>query len=770
MHSSNQVLINVEPYPIDRILFLDFEWSLRKDQFGEFPMLAASFVDSEGASTVLLREDFLVDGNYKAAEYKILCKIIDKIAEYDYSIGFYSTGIRAYNPRTKKMAGRDSDLIQLHRRLERFGMISPVRQSEYTKVPYIAGYDNSVSGLPHLHIDAYQLFINQVIKNSIYKGAYSANDLDTIGKAIVGRGKYNGMKGVDFESLTDLDEKRKYALADSQLLKDCITANNYELLHVLNSISNLTGVSFRDVCKSKGVSKLWTPVLDELIRIKISDVKNGNVAFDQKLVDTWINYYHRPTYKQQEEPIILEDPDDLDDEEANNKDETRYIGGLVLTPKPAAYKDVLVFDVASLYPTMIIEYNLSFDSVNCGHDECNTNKVPSQLFSFDSNDQEVDEYTSLSRNDPVPILSSIKTKRQKDKNWHICLKHIGLFAEQTNYYRAKRLEFKELAKDKSGLCSKDQLREFEMNAASFKILMNGGYGYSGFRYAKYENVAMAELVTRYGRYTLRQIVNIAASEFGLQVIYGDTDSVFTICSTLDETSIAQFLDRCQTQLNVKLEVDKQYDRLVLCGKKNYLGVTTTTNKLKVVGLSGKKSNRCPWVRNNFNQMLEDYRDGIDPLINLRKELEKLETGKLKDIETNLLMRINLNMNPDEYKNKCPQKQIGLEKDLESGETANFYLSDFNNRGKNYTFDPNQYSVTKYKDQLIRATGQFLKVLGIDPITQLMTPSESLLDQHETKLKENTLMSEDNREDVANAVKMTKKGSNNNNKVKPLIQI
>jgi DNA polymerase elongation subunit (family B) len=50
----------------------------------------------------------------------------------------------------------------------------------------------------------------------------------------------------------------------------------------------------------------------------------------------------------------------------------KYIGGLVLQPKKGLYHNLMIVDVASLYPTMAILYNISFDTVNC---ECCENDL-----------------------------------------------------------------------------------------------------------------------------------------------------------------------------------------------------------------------------------------------------------------------------------------------------------------------------------------------------------------------------------------------------------
>src|SRR3989475_125192 len=54
----------------------------------------------------------------------------------------------------------------------------------------------------------------------------------------------------------------------------------------------------------------------------------------------------------------------------------KYKGGLVIEPKPGVYFDVSVLDFASLYPSLIKVQNLSYETVNCPHEECRRNIVP----------------------------------------------------------------------------------------------------------------------------------------------------------------------------------------------------------------------------------------------------------------------------------------------------------------------------------------------------------------------------------------------------------
>ena len=48
----------------------------------------------------------------------------------------------------------------------------------------------------------------------------------------------------------------------------------------------------------------------------------------------------------------------------------------------------------------------------------------------------------------------------------------------------------------------------------------------GHKFAKYENVLAAELVTRFGRFTIQECAKIAKKFMKWEIIYGDTDSLF----------------------------------------------------------------------------------------------------------------------------------------------------------------------------------------------------------------------------------------------------
>jgi DNA polymerase I len=178
-------------------------------------------------------------------------------------------------------------------------------------------------------------------------------------------------------------------------------------------------------------------------------------------------YYLR---QQSQKKYVAEEVEKLSNEQ---HDGPRYIGGWVFEhPNPGEYKNVHVFDITSLYPTIIVNNNISFETVDCSC--CTKNslaKIPSQIF------------------DGIHGV-----------NQHVCLKNGGILTKQIEAYMSKRIEYKQKSKE---VDSNEQAREYEIISNAYKILINSAYGQLGHNHSKYENIKAAELVTRYGRYTIK---------------------------------------------------------------------------------------------------------------------------------------------------------------------------------------------------------------------------------------------------------------------------
>jgi hypothetical protein len=189
-HTSHAVLFEQEQLPLEFVCF-DFEWQSTLDSKGNQPFMAASFVDSNGVKKAFLIEDYEKTFSEKA-EYALLLEIVNYISKYNYSFGWYSKGFEFYNEEKKRTEGRNSDLVMLDKRLKSNGIPSIIGFNRLG-IPYIRGSN---------HIDALKLYEKPMVKISIYKNRYTGLSLDMVSKAIIGKGKYKGYSGRNFDSLS----------------------------------------------------------------------------------------------------------------------------------------------------------------------------------------------------------------------------------------------------------------------------------------------------------------------------------------------------------------------------------------------------------------------------------------------------------------------------------------------------------------------------------------------------------------------------------------
>jgi DNA polymerase I len=59
-----------------------------------------------------------------------------------------------------------------------------------------------------------------------------------------------------------------------------------------------------------------------------------------------------------------------------NEIKKRVQGALTFAPKPGVYFKTVVLDFESLYPSLIDAYNLSYETINCPHQEYQNYRVP----------------------------------------------------------------------------------------------------------------------------------------------------------------------------------------------------------------------------------------------------------------------------------------------------------------------------------------------------------------------------------------------------------
>lgn len=241
----------------------------------------------------------------------------------------------------------------------------------------------------------------------------------------------------------------------------------------------------------------------------------------------------------------------------------KYKGAEVVNPKSGVHFNVTVVDFASLYPSIIKVRNISYETVLCPHHECRDNKIPD-----------------------LP-------------HW-ICRLRKGLSSQIIGSLRDMRVKwYKTKAKDQSLPSS---LRNFyNVVQLTLKVLLNASYGVMGAETFSLYCPPVAEAVTAYGRDAMRKTVDRARS-LGINVLYGDTDSLFLKSPTPEQ--INDLIKWSNEKLQMELEIEKEYRYSVLTKlKKNYLGIYQDGN-VDIKGLIGKKRHTPKFLKDAFMKMIK----------------------------------------------------------------------------------------------------------------------------------------------------------------------
>jgi DNA polymerase elongation subunit (family B) len=338
----------------------------------------------------------------------------------------------------------------------------------------------------------------------------------------------------------------------------------------------------------------------------------------------------------------------------------KYAGAYVKEPIPGMYDWVVSFDLNSLYPHLIMQYNISPETLlEERHPSVTVDKILSGNLSFELyKDYAVCANGAMFRKDVRGFLPELMEKIYKDRT----------------IYKKKMLAAKqEYEKTKTKELEKDIARYNNIQMAR-KIQLNSAYGAIGNQYFRYYKLENAEAITLSGQVSIRWIEDkmntylnkILKTRDVDYVIASDTDSIYLNMGPLVDTvfqgrektteGTVSFLDKiCKVELEKYIESSYQelatyvnaYDqkmqmkreniaeRGIWTAKKRYIlnvwdseGVRYEEPKLKMMGIEAVKSSTPAPCRQMIKDALKLMMSGtedevIDFIENARKEFKKL---------------------------------------------------------------------------------------------------------------------------------------------------
>ena len=367
----------------------------------------------------------------------------------------------------------------------------------------------------------------------------------------------------------------------------------------------------------------------------------------------------------------------------------KYKGAIVVEPVPGVHFNVAVMDFASLYPSIIKIHNLGYQSILCPHDECKGNKVP------------------------------------ETTHW-ICTRKKALESLLIGALRDLRVRwYKPKAKDET---LSEELRSwYNVIQSALKVILNASYGVFGAATFSLYCPPVAEATAAIGRHVITQTIN-KARELGIDVIYGDTDSIFLRGASQDQIEALE--EWSGKELGMELDVDKFYRYSVFSSrKKNYLGIFPDGN-VDVKGMTGKKRHIPVFIKKAFDQMEERLGKVESPaeFEEAKKEIRKIIRDRYLQLKQRrwgdrpdvLAFHVVLGKVPEAYIKTTPQhvraalllKDMGY--DLKAGDLISFVKVVKEPRVKPVQLATNsEIDVEKYVGYLHSTFTQVLDALGLD---------------------------------------------------------
>jgi DNA polymerase elongation subunit (family B) len=143
---------------------------------------------------------------------------------------------------------------------------------------------------------------------------------------------------------------------------------------------------------------------------------------------------------------------------------------------------------------------------------------------------------------------------------------LGVFIPLLRSLREYRLRFKQLMRTAP---TPEERAEAKARQANFKILINSFYGYLGFSGARFGDGELAAEVTRIGRELLQSLIDALTKE-GCVILEADTDGIY-LSSESHFSEPEALLALVQTILpkGIDLEYDGRYDAMFCYKAKNY---------------------------------------------------------------------------------------------------------------------------------------------------------------------------------------------------------
>tara|TARA_B110000967_G_C18895625_1_gene570433 strand:+ start:815 stop:4702 length:3888 start_codon:yes stop_codon:yes gene_type:complete len=330
-----------------------------------------------------------------------------------------------------------------------------------------------------------------------------------------------------------------------------------------------------------------------------------------------------------------------------------YEGAVVLDPKPGIYLDdpIAVLDYASLYPSSIIEKNISHETYiedisllpEIGENNYHTVEYQDWIYKNKGKGDSIEKIDAKTQTKCHFLKPEYMIEKGMFKEGEAPM---GIIPAVLNHLLSARKETKKLMKQEPDEFKKKVLDGLQL---AYKVTANSVYGQLGAKTSTVFKMNLAACTTSIGRSRIDDAKN-GVQEWALKkgyeepdIIYGDTDSVFVKFGRMKDGKLligkealrhciqcgqeaGEYITKgilkvydedgtCETEYHDKildspqdLEYEKTFWPFILISKKRYTGdkyeFNTTDCKRDAMGIVLKRRDNAPIVKHVFGNVIE----------------------------------------------------------------------------------------------------------------------------------------------------------------------
>lgn len=268
---------------------------------------------------------------------------------------------------------------------------------------------------------------------------------------------------------------------------------------------------------------------------------------------------------------------------------SQYMGAYVFDPTPGIYNNVIPFDFSSLYPSVIMAYNIDYTTF------VRDPSIPDEDCHVIEWEEEDKHYRYRFIKEPKGMLPS-------------------LLEDLLSQRKKTKSQMKQVQK------SSLMYTVLDKRQLAYKVSANSMYGAMGVTKGYLPFLPGAMCTTAKGRQSIQKAAEYVQRVHGGQLIYGDTDSIYchfpNVCTkdlwkfalTVEKEFVKLFPDPMRLVFE-----EKVYSRFLIFTKKRYLALTqnedlTIDKELTIRGVLLARRDNCLWIRYIYENIVRKLMD------------------------------------------------------------------------------------------------------------------------------------------------------------------